>query len=186
MNPFAILARHYDPATELHRILVVHSVLVAGKAIQIARQYLDRSPQASIDMEFLEEAAILHDIGIQRCYSPEIFCEGKERYVCHGFIGREILEGEGLPRHGLACERHTGAGITREEVLREGLPMPERDYLPLSLEEKILCVADKFFSKTPHKLWREKSLAKVEKSLGKYGPDVLERWARLRTEILGQ
>jgi uncharacterized protein len=186
MNPLAILARHYDPATELYRILVVHSVLVAEKSLQIARQYLCRYPQAAIDMEFLTEAAILHDIGIQRCHSPKIFCEGKELYVCHGFIGRGILEEEGLPRHGLACERHTGAGITREEVLREGLPMPERDYLPSSLEEKILCVADKFFSKTPHKLWREKPLAKIEKSLGKYGPDVLARWARLRAEILGE
>lgn len=45
--------------------------------------------------------------------------------------------GRGLPRHALACERHTGAGITREEVAAQDLPLPrDRDYLPITLEEK--------------------------------------------------
>jgi len=57
-----------------------------------------------------------------------------------------------------------------------------RDYLPESLEEKIICFADKFYSKTPHKLFREKKLYKIHKKLGKFGPEAVARfddWCRL-------
>jgi uncharacterized protein len=43
------------------------------------------------------------------------------------------------------CERHTGSGLTAEEIVSGGLPLPERDFLPETLEEKIICLADKFF-----------------------------------------
>jgi len=186
MNPLEILARHYDPKSELYCCLVVHSVLVARRARQIAEDYLERYPASSIDMEFLTEGALLHDLGIGRCAMPNLPSEGAEPYVRHGLLGKEVLEAEGFPRHALVCERHTGAGITKEEVLAGGLPLPPRDYLPVTLEEKIICVADKYFSKTPSKLWKKEKNEKVEKSLGKYGPAVLERWLRLRAEILGR
>jgi uncharacterized protein len=184
MSPFAILARHVDPSSELYGCLVVHSVLVARKARRIAEEYLERHREASIDLEFLTEAALLHDIGVKGCRSDKLPTSGTEAYVRHGILGREILEAEGLPRHGLVCERHTGAGITREEVMRLDLPLPPRDYLPISLEEKIICVADKFFSKTPGKLWRKETPEKVERSLAKHGPEVLLRWRALCSEVL--
>jgi HD superfamily phosphodiesterase len=187
VNPFEIIHRHYDPASELYRVLVTHSVLVARKAREIACAYeerLETGERGAVDHEFLLEAAMLHDIGIGRCRAPEILCAGSEPYVRHGVAGREILEAEGLPRHALVCERHTGAGITAEEVRAGRLPLPERDYLPLSLEERIICVADKFYSKTPVKLWKEKSLAKIEKSLSEHGPAPLERWRALCRELL--
>jgi uncharacterized protein len=184
MSPFAVLARHLEPASEIYGCLVVHSVLVARKARRIAEEYLDRHPEASVDLEFLTEAALLHDIGVKACRSSKLPTTGDEPYVRHGVIGREILDAEGLPRHALVCERHTGAGITREEVIRLDLPIPPRDYLPVSLEEKIICVADKFFSKTPGKLWRKEKPEKVERSLLKHGPDVLSRWRALCREVL--
>lgn len=184
MNPFAILHRYFDPASDLYLSLVVHSVLVARKARRIAEEYLRRHPEASIDLEFLTEAALLHDIGIQDCHHPKILAVGTQPYVRHGVIGREILEAEGLPRHALVCERHTGAGITREEVIRLDLPIPPRDYLPLSLEEKIICVADKFFSKRPGKLWRKEKPEKIEKSLARHGADAVRRWRDLCHEVL--
>ena len=179
MNPFDIIHRHYDPSSDLYRTLVIHSTLVAKKARELARALLEQSPDSAIDLEFLTEAALLHDIGIKHCHSPEIFCEGNDPYILHGIHGRRMLEGEGFPRHALVCERHTGAGITREEVKEGGLPLPERDYLPLSLEEKLICVADKCYSKSPAKLWEEKPLVKIEKNLAKYGPQILERWEKL-------
>jgi len=186
MKPFAILHQHYDPGSELYHVLVVHSVLVARRARQIAEEYLLRHPAAGIDLDFLTEAALLHDIGISECHAPRIRCEGGEPYIRHGVIGSRILQEAGLPRHALVCERHTGAGITMEEVVQLHLPLPEKDYLPVSLEEKIVCVADKFFGKTPSKLWTKEKNEKVEKSLAKHGQAVLERWLRLRNEILGK
>ncbi|MDZ7289871.1 MAG: HD domain-containing protein [candidate division KSB1 bacterium] len=179
MNPFAIIHKYYDPESELYRILVTHSVLVAKKALDLAVNFQTRNPEAQIDLSFIYEAAMLHDLGIFRCDAPVIFCTGTEPYVRHGVIGRELLEGEGLPRHALVCERHTGAGISREDVLRQALPLPVRDYLPVTIEEKIICLADKFYSKTPHKLFREKKPQRIHEKLGKWGPEVVARFEDL-------
>jgi uncharacterized protein len=179
VNPFSIIHKYYDPASELYQILVTHSVLVTKKALDIAVDFQTRNPQAEIDLAFIYEAAMLHDIGIYRCDAPEIFCTGSEPYVRHGLMGREILGSEGLPRHALVCERHTGAGLSRDDVIRQALPLPLRDYLPESLEEKIICLADKFYSKTPHKLFREKQLHKIQKKMEKWGPETAARFEEL-------
>jgi uncharacterized protein len=184
VNPFDVLRRHYDPGSPLYDLLLTHSVLVAQRAREIARSHVERHPGAGIDLRFLLEAALLHDIGIGGCDAPEIHCTGSEPYIRHGVLGREILEQEGLDRHALVCERHTGAGITREEVVENRLPLPERDYLPLSLEEKIICVADKFYSKSPGKLWDPKTPEAIRRSLGKWGPQVLARWDSLVAEVM--
>lgn len=184
MNPFQVLQRHYNPDSPIYQILVIHSVLVARKAHQIARRYLERHPDASVDLDFLTEAALLHDIGIKGCRSEKIPLTGSEPYIRHGVLGAGILEEERLPRHARVCERHVGAGISREDVVRRDLPLPARDFLPQSIEEKIICVADKFFGKSPGKLWRREKLSKIEEKLGRYGPDTLMRWELLCREIL--
>ena len=183
VDPFKILKTQYDPLSVTYDILLTHSVLVTNKAREIATAYLDRHPEADIDIDFITEAGLLHDIGIGQCDAPKIHCFGTEPYVRHGVIGRETLEGLGLCRHALVCERHTGAGITREEALQASLPLPDRDYLPQSLEEKIICVADKFYSKTPAKLWRPKALSTIRKGLARWGAPVLTRWDRLYEEV---
>ena len=185
MDPFAVIARHYRPGEESYRVLVAHSVLVASKAIELARARRLRVPAAEIDLAFLEEIALLHDIGIRWTHAPEIGCAGAEPYIRHGIIGREVLEKEGLPRHALACERHTGAGIPRAEVIERDLPLPQRDFLPVTLEEKVLCVADKFYSKKPGRLWRERSPEEVSRTMTRWGERVAERWRALWEEVCG-
>ena len=54
---------------------------------------------------------------------------------------------EGFPRHALVCERHTGAGISLQSIIDQQLPVPHRDMVPVSLEEQVICFADKFFFK---------------------------------------
>ena len=184
MNPFAILAKHYDPTSEVYRLLITHSLLVARKAREIAAAYQKANPEDEVDLAFIAEAAMLHDSGIQSCDAPKIHCFGKAPYVQHGVLGREILEGEGLPRHALVCERHTGSGMTREDVEIQGLPLEPRDYLPVSLEEKIICVADKFYSKKPRRLWKEKALETIKNKLSKFGPEADARWKKLIDEVL--
>ena len=48
--------------------------------------------------------------------------------------------------------------------------------LPVTLEEKIICYADKFYSKKPGALCSEKPLEEVRKEIGKYGEDMLRRF----------
>lgn len=184
LNPFAVIQKYYDPASELYRILAAHSVLVAAKALALARDFHARHPESNLDLEFIEEAALLHDIGIFRCDAPAIFCFGKEPYIKHTILGREILEKEGLPRHALVCERHTGMGLTAEEVVQQNLPLPVRDYLPLSLEEKIICMADRFYIKLPAKLYEELMEEQVRQKLATYGSGVLRRWEEMRRLLL--
>ena len=117
---------------------------------------------------------MLHDIGIFRCYAAGIQCFGTEPYICHGRIGAELLRSEGFPRHARVCERHTGAGITKAQIIVQNLPLPQQDFLPETMEEKVICYADKFFSKTH--LDREKTIEQAEKSLSKFGDEGVLRF----------
>ncbi|MBQ2585514.1 MAG: HDIG domain-containing protein, partial [Bacteroidaceae bacterium] len=144
MDYQAIIDKYYPEENELRRILMIHSRSVADKALAIAEAH----PELPIDKQFVEEAAMLHDIGIFRTNAPSIHCFGAEPYICHGTIGAQLMREEGFPQHALVCERHTGSGLSLLEIERQNLPVPHHDMLPLSLEEKLICYADKFFSKT--------------------------------------
>ena len=93
-----------------------------------------------------------------------------------------MLEAEGLPRHALVCERHTGAGLTVDDIIRQHLPLPLRDMTPQTLEERLICYADKFYSKSGD-IRREKPLDKVMKSMERHGPDTLARFMALHKEF---
>lgn len=168
MNALTLLEKHYPPGTPAHRSLIRHSLKVAEKALSVARHL---SLTHEVDCQFVEEAALLHDIGIGFTRAPDIGCFGALPYLAHGIKGRELLEKEGLPRHALVCERHIGVGLTAREIQEQNLPLPCRDMLPLTLEERIVTYADLFFSKTPGKEEKEKSPQKVRSVLARYGED---------------
>jgi len=169
VDPLEIIQKYYDPYSRAYYFLIHHSRLVAKKALEIA----ERARHLDTDRKFMEEAAMLHDIGIFFTSAPKIGCYGYKEYVCHGYLGRELLEREGLPVHAPMCERHVGLGLTAEEIKKNRLPLPERDMVPLSIEEKIICLADKFFSKNEHDLLHEKPLEKVREIVKGYGEDKL-------------
>ena len=176
MNPFDIINNYYDQDTPLWNILVRHSQSVADKSLSIA----DAHPELDLNREFLYEAAMLHDIGIFLTDAPEIFCFGGEPYVCHGYLGADLVRADGYPQHALVCERHTGGGLSLAEITRQRLPVPHREMVPLSLEEQVICFADKFFSKTH--LEKEKSVEKARNSISKHGEEGLfrfDRWCNL-------
>ena len=59
---------------------------------------------------------MLHDIGIFLTHAPQIGCHGDKPYICHGYLGRELLEKEGFPRHAIVCETHVGVGLTIADI----------------------------------------------------------------------
>ena len=170
MDYQAIIDKYYPEENELRRILMIHSRSVADKALAIAEAH----PELPIDKQFVEEAAMLHDIGIFRTNAPSIQCFGTEPYICHGTIGAQLMREEGFPQHALVCERHTGSGLSLLEIERQNLPVPHHDMLPLSLEEKLICYSDKFFSKTH--LEREKTVEQARNSLLKFGEEGIARF----------
>jgi uncharacterized protein len=172
LNPIALIEKYYPPGSDVYRILLRHSEMVAAKAMVIAR-----SLQA--DATFVHEAALLHDIGIRFTAVPQLGCEGELPYLCHGIKGRELLEAEGFPRHALVCERHIGVGLTAAEISGRNLPLPARDMIPITLEERIVTYADLFFSKDPAKAGQERTVDQVRSSLARFGADkvaVFEEW----------
>ena len=138
-----IIEKYYTKGSDAYNLLTIHSRQVAELALQLA----DESAVA-VDRDFVWEAAMLHDVGICRTNAPGILCFGTEPYLRHGLIGKTMLLEEGLPRHALVCERHIGAGLTADEIRNQGLPLPAVDMLPLTVEEKLVCYADNFFSKS--------------------------------------
>ena len=178
MNPIDIIDKYYAHGSELRHILLVHSKSVAQKALSIA----DSHPELNLDRAFVEEAAMLHDIGIFQTNAPSICCTGSHPYICHGYLGADLLRAEGFPRHALVCERHTGAGLSLGQIVAQQLPVPHRDMLPVSMEEQLICFADKFFSKT--RLEKEKTVEQALHSIEKYGEEGVERFNRWCTLFL--
>ncbi len=179
MDSLKIIQKYYTPKSPLYEILVTHDTSVANKALEIARIH----PEMNLDTDFIYEAAMVHDLGIFKTQAPEIFCFGANPYICHGYLGCELMKAEGYPRHGLVCERHTGTGLHKEEIIQKNFPLPLRDMLPVSLEEQLICFADKFYSK--QHLGREKSIDKIIKGLSKYGEGTVIRFREWCELFLG-
>jgi len=179
MNPLDIIAEYYDPSSKAFEILIQHGKQVAQKALNIAHNV----PHIRPDPEFLKKAAMLHDIGIFMTNSTGIGCHGKHPYICHGVLGARLLTEKGLHEYAQVCERHVGVGISAKDIQRFSLPLPERDMLPVTIEEQIICYADKFFSKNGNSPPNaEKSVKAISNSLARYGPDKVQRfqaWVRL-------
>ena len=181
MNYQAIIDKYYPADDVLRRVLLLHSRQVADRCLLIC----DRHPELGLDRTFLEEAAMLHDIGIRWCHAPSIFCNGTEPYLRHGLIGGEVLRNEGLPRHARVCERHTGTGLATVPVGKDGRPLLPADkvaegfFVPETLEEQVVCYADKFYSKSRPD--RVLTVDETAQSLEKFGHDGVVKflaWAR--------
>lgn len=175
MNPVEIIKKYYQEGSVAFKILLNHSQAVAEKALKIAENF-------DVDKQFIYEAAMLHDIGIFMTDTAKLDCHGEFPYIAHGYLGRQILEKEGLPKHALVCERHTGVGITKEEIIKNRLPLPQRDMIPLSMEEKIIAYADKFFSKESDGSVRVRTIDEILRDLSKYGEEkvkIFKEWLAL-------
>ena len=159
-----------DFAFELLRILKVpyqvrkHSIKVAEKAIKIANMIKKKK----VDKDLVEIGALLHDIG-----------RGKTHSFKHAIIGGKILKERGLPNNLVrVCETHILGGLDKEDAKFIGLP--EKDYLPITLEEKIICIADKLTAGT-----REVTIEqRFNKWFSKYGKTELLMKSKKRIEIM--
>ena len=175
IDPLGIINKYYPEENELKNILLTHSRSVAARAVKIA----DDRPYLGLNRQFLYNAAMLHDIGIFLTDAPGIACMGSEPYLLHGRLGAELMRREGLEAYARVCERHTGAGLTREQIISERLPLPHQDFLPETEEECVICYADKFYSKSH--LARTKTKAEAVRSLQKFGQQGVDRflqWAQ--------
>jgi uncharacterized protein len=141
----AILALHerHAPTPEALDAVYTHCRIVC----QIAEQ-LHARPGTDADISLVRAGALLHDVGVYRLYDAAGTLD-QAGYIRHGVLGYELLRAEGLTE--AVCRfavRHTGVGLTREDVLRQGLPLPPADYVAETPEEALVMYADKFHTKT--------------------------------------
>jgi uncharacterized protein len=109
--------------------VVGHCESVSALAVKIAKACEEKGLKVSVSL--VEISALLHDIGRSKTHS-----------IDHAMIGGEIARSLGLPKSVIfVIERHAGGGISKEEAKKLGWPI--RNYLPNTLEEKIVCYADK-------------------------------------------
>jgi uncharacterized protein len=114
--------------------VIAHCQAVATLALEIAKKFKEKN--YTVDTALIETGALLHDLGRAKTHS-----------VNHAIEGMQLAQAEGLPDP-IICiiKRHVGAGITTEEA--KGLKWPKDNYTPQTLEEKIVCYADKCLSGT--------------------------------------
>ncbi|MFE7889777.1 HD domain-containing protein [Streptomyces sp. NPDC057412] len=145
-GPGEIRALHeeYAPTAEAFASVHRHCEIVWSVAA-----HLLASPRlAHLDAELVRAGCLLHDIGVYRLYDADGRLDHKN-YIRHGLLGQELLEGVGLPAVQCRfCSHHTGVGVTRQDVVRQNLPVPPADYLAETPEERLVMYADKFHSKS--------------------------------------
>lgn len=180
LNTQTIIDHFYPQDTPLKALLLKHSTQVRDYALQLAHNAAGR---LTLDLDIVANGAMLHDIGISHCHAPAILCCGTEPYLKHGIIGADLLREYAQINHLdlepfiRICERHTGSGLTANDIITEKLPLPPRDFLPETLEEKLICYADKFFSKSSDGGLRP--LDAVRRSLARFGTEPLARFDAL-------
>ncbi|MFX1281425.1 MAG: HDIG domain-containing metalloprotein [Promethearchaeota archaeon] len=145
-----------------------HSERVADKALEIAKNIT----KAKVNLNLVEIGALLHDIGRTKTHGFK-----------HALIGGKILRERGFSeRLAKICETHILGGLDLEDAKEFGLPA--KDYLPTSLEEKIICLADKHmagirevtiserFNRWFQKYGRSKILLKSKKRIEKIQKEI--------------
>lgn len=171
---------YYPVGSRRREILEHHSRQVADMALEINRRL-----NLGLDPQIVEQAAMFHDIGIYATDAPGIDCHGTQPYIRHGIIGADLLRRCGYPEEiARVAERHTGAGISPEDIEELNLPLPnDRELMPRSLLERLVCFADKFYSKSG--TMERKSLERVRASMARHSSRTAARFETLLAEFGG-
>ena len=172
MNKYFKIFKKYSTSEEHYHTVLEHSLIVLAKSIEIInrKKLYDR-----VDFDLIMSGCLLHDIGVFGLRNSGLDSIKGVDYLQHGILGGKILRKEGLPKESLIAERHIGSGLSEEYILQNNLPLPKRDFLPVTLEQKLVCYADKFHSKSGKK----DTLVSIRKEMKGFGKEPHERFLEL-------
>lgn len=204
MDYLALIHRYYPEDNALRRMLLHHSRQVCARALQIVERHPELGANRNLveagamlhDIGiFLTDAPGIHchgtahyilhgSLGAQllRNEAKQLKKEKQQELQLQEVELQEVqlqevqLQEELHFYEALAriCERHTGTGLTRQTIIERGLPDPQQDLLPETIEEQIICYADKFYSKSH--LERERTIPQTLQSLEKFGDEGVEKF----------
>ena len=143
--------------------VIEHSKFVAKKSVELAKKL-----SVPVDIQLVEIGALLHDIGRSQTHG-----------IDHGIKGGIILRERGLPEIAEFAENHIGVGISKEDAAKLGLP--RKNYLPRTIEQKIVCFVD-FLTEGTHLMSFAEALRKLKESIGADHP-AIHRAEELNQEI---
>jgi len=170
MNQYFKLLKKHSTTKKHYNIVLNHSLLVLSKSVDIIAQ---KKLYNKVDFDLIISGCLLHDIGAFEFMKN--FNKFQKSYLKHGIIGGKILREEGLRKEALICERHIGSGLSKNYIVKNNLPLPKKDFLPVTLEQKLICYADKFHSKSGKK----DTLESVTKEMKGFGEEQLRRFLEL-------
>jgi len=161
--------------------LVLTHCRIVGRVAEALAAGLAAGTRPAVDPDLVRAGCLLHDVGVYRLYGPDGALDHAS-YVRHGVLGHELLRDLGFPE--VLCRfasRHTGVGLTREDVVAQRLPIPVDDYTPHSIEEQLVAYADAFHSKTdPPTFVSPQTYAG---RIARFGADKADRFAALRARF---
>jgi uncharacterized protein len=146
--------------------VIVHCIAVSDLAKEIAAGIKSQGKYVNIDL--VEIGGLLHDLGRSQSHG-----------IDHAILGAKLAKSYGLePEIQEIIKRHIGAGITRDEA--KELHLPDDDYIPVTLEQKIVAHADNLLVGT-ERISIEKRIHKMEKK--DIGKESINRVKALAEEI---
>ena len=149
------------------RRVIIHCCTVEAVAKEIASRI------AGVDRDRVEAGALLHDIG-----------RSVDHSIMHAYIGSQIVKGHGLsPALVDIVRKHTGAGLDDEDVAE--MDLPPADYMPRTLEEKIVAHADNLVSDNKV-VTHAHSVDKLRNKGADRGADRIEALHRELSELYGE
>ncbi|AAM01709.1 TIGR00295 family protein [Methanopyrus kandleri] len=159
-----------DPIRDLERVGCPEHVIEHCKAVcRLAEEMAERCEE-DVDLNLVRTGALLHDIGRARTHG-----------IDHAVVGANIVSELGYPKEVVRIvERHIGAGIPKDEAKKLGLP--PKDYIPETLEEKIVAHADNLTFGTEH-VPIKVVVRKFSERLGEDSPAV-KRLIELHNELV--
>jgi len=140
--------------------VIRHCKAVRDVAVRIAKK-------TNANIKLVEAGALLHDIGRSQTHG-----------ILHGVKGAKIAKKLGLSEDIVKIiERHIGAGLPAKDAKKLGLP--EKDFIPITLEEKIVCHADSLIDNSK----KQKIEFEVEIALRKGHNEYAKRLVILHKEL---
>ncbi len=137
--------QRYAQNDTVFNLVYEHCQIVAEIAAWIVKH-----KKLDIQPDLLEAACLLHDIGTYALFDSNGRTDNEHNYKQHAIFGAALVIEEGYDtRIADIIRTHVLMGLTKNEIVEGGFGMPRNDYMPLTLEARLLCYADRFHSKRP-------------------------------------
>lgn len=138
-NEAIAMIKKYNAGEHLDSLLA-HSKAVASFAKDVAKRLEKKGIKIDVQLVFM--AGLLHDIGKNRMPGP-----------CHSIASGEILRENGYEELAIVVEKH---GLSKECLEEQGKIKEAKNFLPKTIEERVLCFADSHFEIDKKIKWQER------------------------------